>query len=201
MIYEPSLIQKIGAAGVERLRAVKVGIAGAGGLGSNCAQNLVRCGFLRLKLVDFDIVEASNLDRQFYFTDQTGMAKVDALKINLLRINSGLDVEALTVKIGEGDGTNIFGDCDIVAECLDRAEAKSRLVSELLPMGKLIVAASGLGGYGETDRIRVRRIRNNLVIVGDLTSDITDHPALSPRVSITAAKQVDVILEYVLTSL
>lgn len=201
MIYETSLIQKIGAAGVERLRAVKVGIAGAGGLGSNCALNLVRCGFLRLKLVDFDAVEASNLDRQFYFADQVGMAKVDALKINLLRINPGLDVEALTVRIGEGDGANIFGDCDIVAECLDRAEAKSQLVSELLPLGRLIVAASGLGGYGETDQIKVRRIRDNLVIVGDLTSDITDHPALSPRVSITAAKQADVILEYVLTSL
>lgn len=201
MIYETSLIQKIGAAGVERLRAVKVGIAGAGGLGSNCALNLVRCGFLRLKLVDFDAVEASNLDRQFYFADQVGMAKVDALKINLLRINPGIDVEALTVRIGEGDGANIFGDCDIVAECLDRAEAKSQLVSELLPLGRLIVAASGLGGYGETDQIKVRRIRDNLVIVGDLTSDITDHPALSPRVSITAAKQADVILEYVLTSL
>lgn len=184
-----------------KLRTIKVGIAGAGGLGSNCAVNLVRCGFLRLKLVDFDIVEASNLDRQFYFADQVGMTKVDALKINLLRINPGLDVETLAVSIGMGDGANIFGDCNVVAECLDRAEAKSQLVSELLPLDRLIVAASGLGGYGETDQIRVRRIRDNLIIVGDLTSDIAVHPALSPRVSITAAKQADVILEYALTPL
>jgi sulfur carrier protein ThiS adenylyltransferase len=199
MIYEAALAQKIGVAGVGALREVKVGIAGAGGLGSNCAVNLVRCGFVRLKLVDFDVVEASNLDRQFYFADQVGRAKVEALKQNLLRINPDLNLETLVARIGEGDGPRIFGDCDVIAECLDRAEAKSLLVSDLMPLGKLIVAASGLGGYGETDRIRVHRIRENLVVIGDLTSDCADHPALSPRVCITAAKQADVILEYVLT--
>lgn len=196
MIFETSLIQKMGPAVVERLREIKVGIAGVGGLGSNCAANLVRCGFRRLKLVDYDTVEASNLDRQFYFADQVGLTKVDALKHNLLRINPQLDVEALVLRIGEGDSGNIFNECDIVAECLDSAEAKSQLVAELLPLGRLIVAASGLGGYGKTDQIKVHRITENLVIVGDLTSDTADHPALSPRVSITAAKQADVILEY-----
>ncbi len=196
MIFETSLIQKMGPAVVERLREIKVGIAGVGGLGSNCAANLVRCGFRRFKLVDYDTVEAGNLDRQFYFADQVGMIKVDALKYNLLRINPQLDVEALVIRIGNGDGANIFEDCNVVAECLDSAEAKTSLVSDLLPLGRLIVAASGLGGYGKTDQIKVRWITENLVIVGDLTSDTADHPALSPRVSITAAKQADVILEY-----
>ncbi len=57
-----------------------VGIAGAGGLGSNCAAHLVRVGFRKLKLVDFDVVETGNLDRQFYFADQVGMYKVEALR-------------------------------------------------------------------------------------------------------------------------
>ncbi len=196
MIFETSLIQKIGKEGVLRLRGIKVGIAGAGGLGSNCAANLVRCGFRRFKLIDFDIVEPSNLDRQFYFADQVGLVKVDALKKNLTRINPQLDIEALALRIGEGDGEKIFGDCDVVAECLDRPEAKSQLVSDLLPLGKLIVAVSGLGGYGKTDQIRVHRITDHLVVVGDLISDISDYPALSPGVTVSAAKQADVILEY-----
>lgn len=54
---------------LERIRRVKVGIAGAGGLGSNCAFNLVRSGFSDFVICDFDIVEPSNLNRQFYFAD------------------------------------------------------------------------------------------------------------------------------------
>ena len=69
-----------------------VGIAGAGGLGSNCAAHLVRVGFRKLKLVDFDVVETGNLDRQFYFADQVGMYKVEALRQNLLRISSDLEL-------------------------------------------------------------------------------------------------------------
>ncbi len=70
-----------------RIREVRVGIAGAGGLGSNCAVNLVRCGFSKFVIADYDIVEDSNLNRQFFFNDQIGKSKVEMLKANLLRIN------------------------------------------------------------------------------------------------------------------
>ena len=51
---------------------MKVGIAGAGGLGSNCAAALVRTGFRHIKIADFDVVDYSNLNRQFYFLQQAG---------------------------------------------------------------------------------------------------------------------------------
>lgn len=54
---------------------MKIGIAGAGGIGSNVAANLVRSGVTSLKIVDFDRVESSNLNRQFYFSDQIGCLK------------------------------------------------------------------------------------------------------------------------------
>ncbi|MGB4572405.1 MAG: ThiF family adenylyltransferase, partial [Rectinemataceae bacterium] len=53
----------------------RVGIAGAGGLGSNCAAALVRSGIGALVVVDFDVVSEANLDRQFYFHDQVGRPK------------------------------------------------------------------------------------------------------------------------------
>lgn len=201
MTHEQSLRLKLGLRNLHRVRSVKIGIAGAGGLGSNVAGHLVRCGFRRLKLVDCDCVEASNLDRQFYFAAQAGTPKVEALKQNLLRINPDLNIETVHQKIEKGDGARLFCDCDAIAECLDLAEAKSMLIADLLPMGKMIVAASGLGGWGDTDRIVIHRIRSKFVIVGDMTSDISSAPALSPRVNVAAAKQADVILEYILKTL
>jgi len=199
--FHDHLRGKIGPENFARLRSIRVGIAGAGGLGSNCAANLVRAGFRNLKLVDFDVVETGNLDRQFYFADQVGMYKVEALRRNLLRITSDLDLEIEVGRIEKATVRTLFADCSVVAECLDRAEDKSMLVAELLPLGKFVVAVSGLGGYGSSDAIRVHPLRENLVLIGDLQSDVSLRPALSPRVAIVAAKQADVILVRVLSQL
>ena len=192
------LIKKLGEEKLLIIESSRIGIAGAGGLGSNCAHNLVRSGFKKFKIVDFDTITPSNLDRQFYFLDQVGQKKVDALKINLFRINPELDIEIEAVKITEDNIKELFKDCQIVVECLDSAEGKGMLVNRLLPEGKFIVSASGLGGVGSSDEIKVHKIKENLVIIGDLRSDIKDRPALSPRVSIAAAKEADAVLEYLL---
>jgi len=197
--FHEHLIEKIGREGFERIRRIRVGIAGAGGLGSNCATHLVRVGFRSLKLVDFDVVETGNLDRQFYFADQVGMYKVEALRRNLLRITPHLDLEIEVEKKEKTTVRTLFSQCAVVAECLDRAEDKSMLVSELLSLKKFVVAVSGLGGYGSSDAIRVHSVKENLVLIGDLQSDVAFRPALSPRVAIVAAKQADVILEHVLS--
>ena len=124
------------------------------------------------------------------------MVKVEALKMNLLRINPLIDLEIAAIRLDENNLASLFIDCDVVAECLDRPEMKSALAAALLPLNKLIVSVSGLGGYGQSDDIRIHRVKENLIIIGDLQSDITTKPALSPRVNIAAAKQADVILEY-----
>lgn len=198
--FEENLIKKIGKENYEKVRSVRVGIAGAGGLGSNCALNLVRVGFNKLTVVDFDKIDSTNLDRQFFFLDQVGMNKVDALKINLKRINPDLDIKTVAGKIDRENIKDLFGDCGVVSECFDTAENKSMLVGELLMLDKFIVTVSGLGGIGSSDGIKVRIIKKNLVMIGDLESDICKRPALSPRVNIAAAKQADVILEYVINN-
>ena len=195
--YE-NLIKKLGEKNFEKVRNARIGIAGLGGLGSNCALNLVRVGFRRFTMVDFDVIDHSNLDRQFYFLDQVGQKKADSLEVNLRRINPDLDLEAINMKIDKENVEELFKDCPMVAECFDRAEQKSMLVSELLRLKKFVVSASGLGGCGSSDDIKVHRMKNNLIVIGDLESDICSKPALSPRVNVAAAKQADVILEYVL---
>ncbi len=199
--FRPNLIKKLGVNNLKKIEAAGVGLAGAGGLGSNCAANLVRTGLKRLTIVDFDVVSPSNLDRQFYFKDQVGMKKVDALKVNLLRINPGLELKVINKKINSKNAKKLFRDCGIIIECLDCAEYKSMFIGEMIGTGKFIVSASGLGGVGLSDQIKVRRIKKNLVIVGDLKSDISMLPALSPRVNVAAAKQADVVLEYIIKKL
>ena len=197
--YE-DIIEKIGSDNFDRIQKARIGIAGAGGLGSNCAMNLVRVGFRVFTIVDFDIVDPANLDRQFYFNDQIVMNKVEALKENLLRINRDLELKIVNTRVCGKDVEELFGDCDAVGECFDAAESKSMLVSELIKLRKFVVAASGLGGVGSSDRITVHKVKPNLIIIGDLKSDIRDKPALSPRVNVAAAKQADTILEFILQS-
>jgi len=197
-MFEKELERKFGPGYLEKLSEVKVGIAGAGGLGSNCAVNLSRCGFVRFVISDFDVVEYSNLDRQFYFLDQVGGDKVAALKINLMRINPDIKIETFCVKVDAGNAKEIFSDCPVVVEAFDRAEEKKMLVETLMGDGKFIVSASGFSGIGNTDAIVTRRIRKDLVMVGDLTSDVSESPSISPRVNVAAAKQADAVLEYVL---
>ena len=75
------------------LESAKVGIAGAGGLGSNVAMLLVRAGMKKLVIADFDTVNESNLNRQFFFRRQLGEKKIDALAANLLQIEPELALE------------------------------------------------------------------------------------------------------------
>ncbi len=198
--FRKNISAKIGEENFRKVRAARIGLAGAGGLGSNCALHLARVGFEDLTVVDFDRVEAANLDRQFYFLDQVGMDKVEALKVNLERINPGINFKGVKKRIEKDNVREIFAGCDIVAECLDTAACKKMLLEELLSMGKFVVAVSGLGGIGSSDDIRIHKIMDRLIMVGDLASDICNKPALSPRVNVASAKQADCILDHVLKS-
>jgi len=200
--FNPLEVALAGVLGEERLlriQGVKVGVAGAGGLGSNCAQMLVRSGFRRFCIVDFDHVDPGNLNRQFFFPRQVGWKKVEALKENLLLINPDIQIEALHQKIEKETLGNFFSDCHAVVEALDSADYKRLLVEHFMDSGKLLVAASGLAGWGSSDDIKVRRIKDNFFLVGDLVSEAGPRcPAMAPRVNTAAAKQSDVVLSYFL---
>lgn len=184
---------------LKKIQSAKIGIAGLGGLGSNCAANLVRSGVNNLTLVDFDYVEYKNLNRQFYFQNQVGILKVTALAENLKMINPDIKIISFSERIEKDNIFKFFGECEIVVEAFDKAEYKSLLVGTLIPTKKLIVSASGLAGCGNSDDIKTYRLKENLIMIGDLKSEAdADLPPLSPRVNIAAAKQADAILEYIL---
>jgi sulfur carrier protein ThiS adenylyltransferase len=197
--FEQALTELLGEENLAIIQKVRVGIAGAGGLGSNCALFLVRCGFNKFRIVDSDIVEIGNLNRQFYFAEQVGMSKVEALRDNLLMINPDLEIEFLTERIKQDNVKPLFADCDVVVEALDGATDKRMIVEAYMDSGKFVVAASGLAGWGRSDNIKIHRIRDNFYVVGDLVSGIApDLPPMAPKVNVAAAKQADTILSYFL---
>ena len=197
--FEEAVAKALGSDNLKKIQQVTVGIAGAGGLGSNCAVNLVRSGFQKFVIVDFDKIEYSNLNRQFYFYHQVGRSKVEALQENLLAINPNLQLEMIQVKIEEDNMEAIFEQCHIIVEAFDQAHYKKMLVEQYINTDKLVVSASGIAGWGNSDEIKVHKIKEKLYVIGDLSSGVSKElPPCAPRVSIAAAKQGDVVLDYVL---
>ena len=181
------------------LESARIGIAGAGGLGSNCAMHLVRAGVRRLTVADFDVVNESNLNRQFFFRDQLGAKKVEALKANLLRIDPEADIRAVDVKLDAASAQELFADCDIVVEAFDVADSKAMLAAALLPRGKRLVTASGLAGWGRSNAMRVKKMGSRLVAVGDGETAVGENAApASPRVGIAAAMQANSVVALLL---
>jgi sulfur carrier protein ThiS adenylyltransferase len=180
------------------LSKFRVGIAGAGGLGSNCAAALARSGLGTLVITDFDIVDSGNLSRQFYFVNQVGMEKTSALKENLKRIKPEINVIVYHVKLNKTNIPVIYEGCDVIVEAFDKAEMKEMLikaVQQSMP-GIPLIVGSGLAGWGNTDKIRCRKIDETLYVCGDELSETSDElPPLAPRVGIVANMQADAVLE------
>ena len=126
---------------------MNIGIAGVGGIGSNVALCLVRSGIDHLTLVDFDRVEPSNLNRQFYFADQVGRLKVEALAENLRRIRTGLRLVTRAERIDPHNCRVLFADCELIVEGLDRIGDKKMLL-ETLGATRPMVSACGAGMAG-----------------------------------------------------
>ncbi len=180
-----------------------VGIAGAGGLGSNCAAALARVGIGKLIIADFDIIQSSNLNRQFYFQDQTGLKKVFALRDNLLRINPALQIVPIDEKLNSQSIIMNFGECDVIVEAFDLSEMKQMIietVSSFFPE-KPLVSAMGLAGYGSINDMKIKQF-GNLYICGDMQREVSeDEPPIAPRVSIAANMQADVVIQLLLNDL
>ncbi len=153
-LLEEALIKYFGPERLTKIQKTRVGIAGAGGLGSNCALNLVRLGIKRMVIVDYDQVDASNLNRHFYFADQVGKLKVEALRENLLRINLNLELTAIPAKIERTNISDFIKDCQVVVEAFDKAEYKQFFVEH---WGKGGIGCCGFrsGGMGKY-RCRVK---------------------------------------------
>ncbi len=180
------------------LSRFRVGIAGAGGLGSNCSAALARSGVGTLVICDFDVVEPANLNRQYYFISQIGTLKTIALKESIARINPDIVILAYTEKLTRANIPKIFSGCDIIVEAFDRDEMKEMIIETVqseMP-GVPLIVGSGVAGWGNSDSVRCRKIDDTLYVCGDESTEVSeDHPPMAPRVGIVANMQADIVVE------
>ena len=183
-----------------KLKESSVGIAGAGGLGSNVAIALARAGIGRLVIVDFDKVEESNLNRQYYFRDQIGQVKVEALKENIKKVNQGTKVDIFTHRLTKDTMYKPFQDVDVIIEALDSAEVKTSFIEEILTKlpDKPIIGASGVAGYGHSDRIITKKMGNLYMCYDEHAKDSDDDVLMAPRVCLMANWEANLALEVLL---
>ena len=174
-----------------------VAICGLGGLGSNIAISLARAGIGKLILCDFDRVDITNLHRQQYKADQIGIYKADALAENLKEIASYISLEIHTERITEDNAITLLKDADIICEAFDDAECKAMLTDTVLTemRDKYLVAASGMAGLYDANRIKTRKVTSKFYLCGDGESDVSEGMGLvSSRVMICAAHQAHTVL-------
>ena len=113
-------LPEFGREGQEALKNSSVLLVGAGGLGSPAATYLAAAGVGRIGLVDFDSVEASNLQRQIlYGTSDVGRPKLDAASERLQDLNPHVDVETHEVRLTSDNALGIIDQYDVVADGTD----------------------------------------------------------------------------------
>ena len=187
---------------LQALREAHVGIIGAGGLGSNVAMMLARSGIRLLTILDHDVVEASNLNRQAFFPEDVGKPKVRALSAYLLALEPAMRLVAHECAVTRENAAAFFMDCPIVVEAVDAAVTKVMLYEVFAPIKKLYVTASGLAGFGGSGERAMfcRRPRRNVAAVGDFFTVAADaDPPLAPRVMQAAGMQADAVLNFILS--
>ncbi|MEI6764010.1 MAG: sulfur carrier protein ThiS adenylyltransferase ThiF [Bacteroidota bacterium] len=177
-----------------------VGIAGCGGLGSNCAVALARVGVGKLIVADFDTIVEGNLNRQYFFFNQIGRKKAYCLQENIFRINPDTQVLAHDIKLGPDDIKDVFTGCDIIVEAFDLASMKQMIIETVLDRlpDTWIVSGVGLAGWGDNNSIK-ETMHGKLIICGDGIKEVSDeNPPLAPRVGIVANMQANAVLEILL---
>ena len=160
MTIEQAIFQRtellIGDEAMKRLSSKRVIIFGVGGVGSWCAESLIRSGIRQLTIVDSDVVCESNINRQLMATTKTiGQAKVDVLRERLLSINPNAEITALQQVFNEETAESFhIGNYDYVIDAIDSLKDKALLI--LMACKENVGFFSSMGAALKMDSTRIR---------------------------------------------
>ena len=149
----------LGEDNLKRINEARVLIFGLGGVGSWCAESLVRSGIRKMTIVDSDRVCITNCNRQLMATSKTvGQVKVEALKERLLEINPKAEIEALQ-KIYEPESADSFHmeEYDVIVDAIDSLSEKADLILRATSLPKHILFVSSMGAALRIDPFQVRK--------------------------------------------
>jgi tRNA A37 threonylcarbamoyladenosine dehydratase len=140
--------QLLGAEALARLAGARVAVFGLGGVGSFAVEALARAGVGRLRLVDYDCTNATNVNRQlFALHSSLGQPKVALAAARVLDINPACQVEPRQVFInGETVGALLEPGVDVVVDAIDSLSSKVLLLEACVARGLRVVSSMGAGG-------------------------------------------------------
>ena len=150
-------IQLIGEFGFRALQEARVIVFGVGGVGGWCAETLLRTGIGHLTLVDFDVVDTTNLNRQVVSTkNNVGQSKVQEMQKRLLNIAPEADVQAIDCQYNS-DTADAFDltQYDIVIDAIDMVECKALLLYNATAAGCRVYSSMGAGRKTDPQKIRI----------------------------------------------
>lgn len=148
----------MGRVAAEALSRARIIVFGVGGVGSWCAEALVRSGLKLLTIVDDDVVAVSNINRQGEaFGDNTGKAKVEEMALKLRRINPYCDITAIGRRfMPENAAEWQLGGYDYVVDAIDSVSSKAALIIEATSHGAGTKIYSSMGAALKLDPTRVK---------------------------------------------
>lgn len=136
----------IGQDGLEKLIGKSVLIVGIGGVGGYVAEMLARCGIGRVGIMDFDVLDISNINRQIIaLNSNIGECKTDVMKARILDINPDCEVVAINSRFNADSATVLDGGWNYVVDAIDSFEDKVALICLAKERGLNIVSAMGAG--------------------------------------------------------
>ena len=145
----------LGKEWMNRLKQLHVAVYGLGGVGGWCCEALVRSGVGKLTIIDDDIVQPSNLNRQCCATAKTiGMKKADAMKSRLLEINPDADITAVSERFVPGMHPVV---CDVIVDAIDSVDCKFALILEAKIAGIEIVSSLGAAKRLDPTKVELKR--------------------------------------------
>lgn len=143
------LMPQIGSHGQRRLTEAKVAVIGAGGVKSPLLYYLAAAGVGSLRVLDFDRVELSNLNRQILFTERDiGRNKAEAAQERLAALNSDIEIEAIPRKVVPDNISELLDGFDVIVEGGDSLEGRLLVNDHCLSAGVPMVHASAQYNYG-----------------------------------------------------
>jgi adenylyltransferase/sulfurtransferase len=144
------MLEEIGYEGQLKLKNAKVCVVGVGGLGNPIATRLVAMGIGKIRIVDRDVIELSNLHRQTMFDESDiGQVKVEAAAKKLKKMNPDVEIEALPVSVNDYTALDVVEGCDVVIDALDSVNARYSLNKSCIKKNIPFVTGAAVGVSGQ----------------------------------------------------
>lgn len=143
------MLEEIGFTGMEKLRNAHVSVIGVGGIGNPVVTQLTAMGIGKLKIIDRDVIEISNLHRQHLYTEEDiGKVKVEAALERLRKLNPQVEIEAVPTSVTTYTVESLVKGSDVVIDALDSIEARYALNDACIKQNIPLIYAGALGMVG-----------------------------------------------------